>query len=412
MRRLIKQPAWVRPGAKYDLDFGGSRYWGGYFSMASANNGSQDSKCLMQETNGGANASTYYAPDTDGVYKTFPQYGSRRTGYGLWVEGYSTMSNFCLWCRDLTNAAWTASNCTVAKNQTGADGKASTASSLTATAPNATVLQTVSTLTSNGYTGSALVKRITGTGAISMTVDGSTYTTITGSLNSTTYTAIPVPTQTLTSATIGFKIATSGDAIAVDFVQLENNPVATSPILTTTASVARGAEICSFNTPSSGVGFATNDGYRLLHDINHSTPASILVEYSGNFDPTHSHLIYGDDVSDVFVTGAAGGGVITITGAGGSYSSADSDVSGLYTLNKVAVRWDGTGSGVCVNGGNLTTSTSIKYRATDLGLTHGAMGNNGAAILPLNGYIKRATFWRRALTDGEMIGESAVNSNN
>jgi hypothetical protein len=60
---------------------------------------------------------------------------------GLLVE--EARVNLAIWGRDLTNAAWTKTNMTTAKTATGADGSANGATTLTATAGNATVLQSI-----------------------------------------------------------------------------------------------------------------------------------------------------------------------------------------------------------------------------------------------------------------------------
>ena len=160
---------------------------------------------------------------------------------GILLEGART--NVVLWNRDLTNAAWTASNVTVAKDQTGADGVANSASSLTATAGNGTVLQAI-TLASSARYQSAYVKRLTGSGTINMTMDnGTTWTAISPT---SSWTALEIPTQTLANPTVGFRIVTSGDAIAVDYVQNENGAFRSSAIPTTSASVTRAADSLSF----------------------------------------------------------------------------------------------------------------------------------------------------------------------
>lgn len=81
--------------------------------------------------------STYY-PTTTAAY-----YGPRLVydpvtlaSQGILVEEART--NVVLWNRDLTNAAWTKTNITAAKDQTGIDGFASSASKITATAGNGT----------------------------------------------------------------------------------------------------------------------------------------------------------------------------------------------------------------------------------------------------------------------------------
>ncbi|WP_020471466.1 hypothetical protein [Zavarzinella formosa] len=491
-------PSWVLPRARYDLDFVNNRYWGGNVSMASANGTGQPPKSLVVTGNAGGAAGSYFAPDTDGVWKSFPQSGIRRTGFGAFVEGFGACANYALWCRDLTNAAWTATNVTTAKTQAGADGKASSATLVTATANNATILQsvafpaqslqtaaiagggsptyavndlltvaggtfttaavlkvtsvsgglpaTISIQTPGSYTAlpsnpvsvtggggsgatfnlnfmsyapSFVLRRASGSGPVYMTVDGSAYVDITSQISGS-FGQVTIPASVrLTPATFGLKLGTSGDSLVVDFAQLENNLFATSPILTTTASMTRGPEYLAFNLPGSPAGSAVNDGYRLLKDITFGTPVTVMIQYSGNFDTLRNHLIFGDDVSNIFVSGAAGGGVVTVSGwskgaansATAGYASADSVVTGINTLNKVIVRWDGSGSSVCVNGGAITSSSSVAFRPSDIGLTHGGLGNNGSGLIPTNGCTKRATFWREALSDGEMRRLSTVTDN-
>lgn len=148
-------------------------------------------------------------------------------------------TNVVLHNRDLTNAAWVKTNVTAAKDQTGVDGVASSASKITATAANGTCLQAI-TLASSARFQSAYVKRVTGSGTINMTLDnGATWTVITVTA---AWTRVTVPTQTLADPTVGFRIVTSGDAIAVDYVQNENGVFQSSVIPTTTVAVTRAAD--------------------------------------------------------------------------------------------------------------------------------------------------------------------------
>jgi hypothetical protein len=183
----------------------------------------------------------------------------RITDLGILIEEART--NVALWSRDLTNAAWTKSNVAAALNQTGADGAANAASSITATGGNGTVLQAI-TLGSSARFQTAYVKRIAGSGTINMTMDnGATWTAI---AVTSSWSRVSIPTQTLANPTVGFRIVTSGDAIAVDYVQNENSGAfATSPIATTSASAARAADLGALNgltglaTPSSIVAWGS-----------------------------------------------------------------------------------------------------------------------------------------------------------
>jgi hypothetical protein len=175
--------------------------------------------------------------NTDGSYR------------GLLVEPGAT--NLALWSRDLTQASWVSTNMTAALTATGADGVANSATTLTATAGNATELQAI-TSASASRVFSAVVRRRTGTGTVQITQDnGSTWTTIT---LTSSYQRFTTPNQTLTNPTVGFRIVTSGDAIDVDFCQAETGSVATSPIVTTAGTASRVADVVSLTGAISLIG--------------------------------------------------------------------------------------------------------------------------------------------------------------
>lgn len=150
-----------------------------------------------------------------------------------------------LYSRDLTQADWVKTDCGATKTATGLDGSANVASILTSTDVDATCLQTV-TLAEAVRGFQADVKRVTGTGDVFITLDGgSSWTDITSDINSTTYTQVFV-TDTVTDPVIGFKLATSGDAIAVDFANQHNSGLAASRVTTTTSAVTRYADTLSY----------------------------------------------------------------------------------------------------------------------------------------------------------------------
>jgi hypothetical protein len=109
---------------------------------------------------------------------------------------------------DWTNASWTKTIGTV------------TATTLTATGANQTVTGTVT-----GHTGSmpwvmrVRMSRITGTGNIQLTLDNSTWTTVTLTGSPQTFSIAQSVTN---NPTFGIRIVTSGDAINADRIQVEN----------------------------------------------------------------------------------------------------------------------------------------------------------------------------------------------
>lgn len=160
---------------------------------------------------------------------------------------------------DIDNVTITECTIKAETTATGLDGIANTATTLTATAADAIILQPI-TLASAARCASAYVKRRTGTGTISFTQDGgSTWTDITSQINSSTWSRVEI-TATLANPSVGFKISTSGDAIDVDCVQNEAGTKATSPIVTTTAAVTRNAESLTYQT-AGNIDFAVGTIY-------------------------------------------------------------------------------------------------------------------------------------------------------
>lgn len=130
-------------------------------------------------------------------------------------------------------------------NQVGIDKMANSCSLLTATASNATVLQTI-TAASAPACSSFHVKRITGSGSIYFTRDNTNWTDVTSLINSNSYTRVKIENTSVTNPQVGFKIANSGDAIAVDYGQNEAGIEVTMPILTTNAAVIRNADVLTY----------------------------------------------------------------------------------------------------------------------------------------------------------------------
>ena len=163
-----------------------------------------------------------------------------RESPGLLLEGSRT--NVVLHNRDLTNAAWVKTGgggVTAAKDQTGIDGVANSASRITATGANGTCLQSI-TLASSQRLQSCFIKRLVGTGNIDMTTDnGSTWTTLTVT---SAWTRVKIPAQTLANPIVGFRIVTNADSVAIDYVQNETGAFESSPIAVTTTAVTRAAD--------------------------------------------------------------------------------------------------------------------------------------------------------------------------
>lgn len=207
------------------------------------------------ETFSRASTATYF--DEDGVLQTaaidIPRYKESyyiSTGIQyyttpqLMVESAST--NYCLYNRDLTNAAWTKTNVTAAKTSTGLDGVANSCTRITATSNNGTVLQAVTAPT--GCRMAYFAKRIAGTGKLLPSKDGTNFSVLGANPAIGEWIYIGFSTAAI-NPTIGFRLQTSGDAWDIDMVMLESGSY-TSPIPTTSASVTRAADTITYGGTS------------------------------------------------------------------------------------------------------------------------------------------------------------------
>ena len=164
-----------------------------------------------------------------------PRITFARATTATYYDGKTTAmaeQNLLLYSNTFSNAAWVATNGTVASGVTDPAGT-TTAFSFTATGV-ATLYQTLTT-TATPYTLSFYIQRVTGTGAVNLTLDGTTLTpqTITGSWARYSVTATP----SAASHTIGLQLGISGDAVNIFSSQLENRSSVTAANTTTTAAI-------------------------------------------------------------------------------------------------------------------------------------------------------------------------------
>jgi hypothetical protein len=348
---LFGRPGWALAGASIDLDFARDRYYW-----------KRPGLTVTRAT------PVSYAVTSGGVWQAFNANILRRTDKGVLIE--PTRTNVVLHNRDLTNAAWTPTNITAAKDQVGIDGVANAASSLTATAGNGTILQAI-TLASSARFQSAFVKRITGTGTIEMTMDnGATWTAITVT---SSYQQLNIPTQTLANPTVGFRIVTSGDAIAVDFVQNENGVDQTSPIPVTTVAVQRDADVFSLTAPP-----RFGELYSLYSEstVNVVT-ATLQLSWQMSVDANNQVRM---DVNN-----AAGAGRTVSRSGGVSDGVVALAATSANTIYRDAVVFSLNNLRASRNGVAGTPDTSA---AVPVGVAGAAM-NLGVNTAELNGYLRR-----------------------
>ena len=332
-------------------------------------------------------ASTGYAQSLEGVWTSFGSGVMRITDQGLLFE--SSSINNCLYSRDLTNAAWTKTNCSASKNLTGFEGTASAATTITASAANATVNQTVTQSGGNLSFFSAFVKRITGTGTVYITMDGTNFVDITSQLSTTAWTRVAIQSATsyLVNPTCGFKISTSGDAIGVDCCQTEPGFATpyylqrpTSPIITTSAAVVRAAD--SFSAAGcwpGGGGFVYFETYQPSPLVTSDNPV-LFQSPSGYFVALQngSQVRYYDGTNSLY----AGGTLPSAAGAkfsvalecttGGSISIATQ--GGAVGTSSTPAYDQTAGGAFAIGGGSLgNNSSGPAYYVTRIGLMPGLL---------------------------------------
>lgn len=291
---------------------------------------------------------------------------------GLWIEEART--NNALWCRDMTQAAWVAVNITPALTATGITGAANSASTLTSTLGNGTILQTI-TLGSAADTYSVWLKRVSGSGTINIAADGATWT---AAAVTTTWTKFQVQ-QTLANPVFGIQIVTSGDVIAADFNQLETGAMDSSPILTTTVAVTRAADVVTLSSPPTFGAAYTMFAQAIFH-----APTSYgTVQTAGNIgDGTTSNR------ADLRRNGGDGLFKQLIV-TGGSSTLGTGGVITADAVAKLIAAFAASDDAASINGASVFTASS----AQPIGPAAVALGGSTGSNQSLNGYLQRIAIW-------------------
>ena len=192
----------------------------------------------------------------------------------------------------------------------------------------------------------------------------------------------------MTDPNCGFKFGTSGDEIIVDCCQDEAGVNASTPIITTTATVTRNADVLTY--PVANL---------------HATKNTVYHEYSTSDDVVRerkSLAITGNTYNRaqwIVHSGLSSKG-IAIYGTGSSTVLTGSAGNTITSLTKAIMRWEnGSPGSAFVNGIKLTNTTSnvdVTPTIIDIGTTN--------LVSPLLGNVKNVRIWpNTALTDAQCI---------
>lgn len=348
-------------------------------------NNSNDGRPFLEQTN----FTACFVENAAGLLVTVPASAVRRSDQGF--VGYPRGTNRCLWNCDIPGGVgagvWVSSGggITAVKDQTGGDNTANSASRLTANGANARITHTAVTLASTNLLFQMRAKRLVGTGRIYMSLDNwATKTDVTALLGSSSW-GLPFCSQdTITNPQMGIEMETSGDQIAVEFldvwstlasaVQVSRKPQRYYARQTTAAaSVAQ----------SRPAAISTNAGFwNGLSGSLFLTPYALYAECASEGNVGQMAVVTG--ITDTFCTILPDGSVTFAQGGGTTASVvAGTFQFGLDKVNKILCQVDATGlKQITVNGVHGTDGTGGTFPAS---LAHIDIWTNGVGSRSLFG---------------------------
>lgn len=268
----------------------------------------------------------------------------------------SARTNRLLWCRDMTNSAWSVTGAIAQLDQIGVDGTANAASSLTAIQDGAVCAQAIA-LASGDRVISAYVKKLSGSGVVELSLNGVDYIPVT--LPDASWYRI-VLSGSLQNPSLSIRIPSSGDAIAVDYSQLEDGQFPTSPILTTSSSAARAADSVSIS-PKMVEGFANKNAFTWTAQYELPCAAAFVVK-----------------------TRPANGACIYI----GTANTLGTMAPAAYWINGISGGALGVDPGHYPSGGTITQTACVSQSAVSVSANGGPA--TSAAVTP---YVVASAVW-------------------
>lgn len=333
------------PGLRSGLGSGGSHIVVPALDLSFIKSDSLDSRVTFTRGSSGTRVNSSGLIETITANNPRFDYSAVSVGTPLGLLIEEQRSNLLIHNRDLTNAVWTATGVTTVKTATGPDGVSNSASTLTATVSNGTVLQSI-TSASAARASSCWIKRRSGSGTIELTQDnGATWAAlaVTGG-----WTRVSIASAVVANPVYGFRIVTSGDAIDVDYCQCETGAFPTSAIATEGSQVTRAADVASIT------GTAFSNWYNAIEGT--------FVAESDNINSAGNFAIF--QVDD----GTGNNRLISINGAvtsiqwsiagGATQAQMDLGATAVNTSARIAFGYKANDFAASKNGGAVSIDTS------------------------------------------------------
>lgn len=330
----------------------------------------------------GGNFVVCYGPNSSGTLSAMSSTAFRRTDKG--EMQYPSINTGLLWNRDFTNAVWVKdAGVTAAKNQTGADGGANAASSLTWTVDNAKCLQSfTSTIFDRAL--QCDIKRISGSDPLECTFDnGSTWQTVTVQGSSYDVMQPSVNFQAaVTNPVVGWR-SKAGNTFAFDFALLIVPPTnwpSLAPIharpITTSATVQTFIERAYASFPDSSPLATIARGPFAFYWQGRSSR-------QGGYPMTSASNLFLNVVSGT-------GAVVFKNGPSGATQTADGVWrfdNALTQVNKIAGWCNATNLRMACNG--VLAGAATGTLGLDAALDHWDLGTNGSGANSIFGINER-----------------------
>jgi hypothetical protein len=173
--------------------------------------------------------------------------------------------------------------------------------------------------------------------------------------------------------------------------QLEQGAFATSVIPTTTTALTRAADVASVNTLSPW--FNSINGTIYAEFLRNTTPAASTFPQMVNIhDGTTNNRLA------LFTNSARNlRGQVTIGGVFTTIATANAYSEGI--VSKLALGYEALNHATVANGGTPATNTAVGVPA---GLTAMRLGDQADGFGPLNGYLRRITYYPRRLSNADL----------